>query len=85
MKALLIVISAVLFAGAAALAFLTLVAFAGHPSGLVVWMVSKWEALFNNDPAAPIEILAVLSLISFAKFGGGLAVALKLWIARRRH
>jgi hypothetical protein len=85
MKALLIVISVVLFAGAATLAFMTLVAFAGHPADQVIWLATKWQALFSNDPNALIELFALMSVVSFAMFGSGLALATNVWHNRRRH
>jgi hypothetical protein len=85
MKALLMVVSMVLFAGAAALAFMTAVAFAGHPADQFIWLVAKWRALFSNDPNASIELFALMSVISFAMFGGGLALTMNVWYNRRRY
>jgi hypothetical protein len=85
MNALMLAISAFLFIGALTLAFMTAIAFAGHPSDQFVWVVSKWRAIFNNDPNASIEIFAISFLVSFAMFGGGLALAVNLWVSRRRR
>ena len=79
MRALLIMISAVLFAAAAALALVTLAAFAGHPADQVIWLATKWQALFSNDPHALIELCALMSVPSFAMFGSGLALAMNVW------
>jgi hypothetical protein len=85
MKALLIVISVVLVAGAAALAFMTLVAFAGHPADQFIWLATKWQALFSNDSNSSIELFALMSVVSLAMFGTGLALAMNVWHNRRRH
>ena len=79
MRALLIIISAVLFAAAAALALVTLAAFAGHPADQVIWLATKWQALFSNDPHALIELCALMSVPSFAMFGSNLALAMNVW------
>jgi hypothetical protein len=84
MKALSIVISLVLVAGAATLAFMTLVAFAGHPADQFIWLATKWQALFS-DSNASIELFALMSVVSFAMFGAGLALAMNVWNNRRRH
>jgi len=80
-----LVISALLFLGAATVAFMTAVAFAGHPSDQFIWLVTKWQTLFSNDPSASIELFALMSVVSFAMFGGGLALAMNVWHNRRRH
>jgi hypothetical protein len=85
MKALLSVISVVLVAGAAALACMTLVALAGHPADQFIWLATKWQALFSNDSNASIELFALTSVVSFAMFGAGLALAMNVWHNRRRH
>jgi len=79
------VISVVLFSGAAALAFMTAVAFAGHPANQFIWLATKWQALFSNDPNASIELFALMSVLSFAMFGSGLALAMNVLHNRRRH
>ena len=84
MKALSIVISLVLVAGAATLAFMTLVAFAGHPADQFIWLATKRQALFS-DSNASIELFALMSVVSFAMFGAGLALAMNVWNNRRRH
>ena len=85
MKAILIAISVVLFAGAVALAFMTLVAFAGHPADQFIWLATKWQLLFRNDPNSSIELFALMSVVSFAMFGCGLAIAMNVWFSRRRR
>jgi hypothetical protein len=85
MKTLLMFISVILFAGAAALASMTAVAFAGHPADPFIWLATKWQALFSNDPNASIELFALMSVVSFAMFGSGLALAMNVWHNRRRH
>ena len=52
--------SALLFLGAATVAFMTAVAFAGHPSDQFIWLVTKWQTLFSNDPSASIELFALM-------------------------
>jgi hypothetical protein len=85
MNALVLITSAFLFVGAATLAFMTAVAFAGHPADQFIWLATKWQALFSNDLNASIELFALLFLASFAMFGGGLALAMNVWYNRRRH